>query len=117
MLYESELKVMDLLWEHGDCYASELANLASKMYDWNKNTTYTIIKKLIDKKYIQRVDPKFFCIALVGRDHEQSEATKSLIDRLYQGSIAAFFSHFVTNNDLSNDEIEKLKHLIDEKKE
>jgi len=52
---------MELLWAYGDSYASELAKKAMEKYGWNKNTTYTVIKKLIEKHYIKRIDPKFFC--------------------------------------------------------
>jgi BlaI family penicillinase repressor len=114
MLYESELKIMDLLWTNGNTYASELAKLAFDAYAWNKNTTYTIINKLIEKNYVQRTDPKFFCTALVDRDQEQTEATQSLIDRLYKGSAATFFSHFANKKKLNQTDIEKIKKIIEE---
>lgn len=117
MLYESELKVMDLLWTYGDSYASELAKKAMEMYGWNKNTTYTVIKKLIEKQYIKRTDPKFFCSAMVAKDQEQVDATQSLIDRLYKGSISTFFSHFVSNQKLSQEEIDKILNAIKDSKD
>lgn len=113
MLFESELKVMKLLWQYGNCYASELANHANENYKWNKNTTYTIIKKLVDKGYIQRVEPKFYCVSLISQDQEQAEATLSLIDRLYEGSVTAFFSHLVTSKELSKTEFDDLVNLIE----
>lgn len=112
MLYDSELKIMEILWENGDMYASEISKKAMDLYGWNKNTTYTVIKKLIDKQYIQRVDPKYFCIALIGRQQEQVSATKSLVDRLFEGSMAAFFSHFVSDQKLSNEDMEHLQQII-----
>ena len=117
MLYESELKIMEILWSNGNSYASEIAKKAMDLYGWNKNTTYTVIIKLIDKKYIARKDPKFFCSALVNKDQEQMEATKSLIDRLFTGSTSTFFSHFVSNPTLSKDELEKLQEILKKSKD
>lgn len=117
MLYESELKVMELLWAYGDSYASELAKKAMEQYGWNKNTTYTVIKKLIEKQYIKRTDPKFFCSALVAKDQEQLDATQSLIDRLYKGSASTFFSHFVSNQKLSQEDADKIIELLKDSEE
>lgn len=117
MLYESELKVMELLWSYGDSYASELAKKAMEQYGWNKNTTYTVIKKLIEKQYIKRTDPKFFCSALVAKDQEQLDATQSLIDRLYKGSASTFFSHFVSNQKLSQEDADKIIKLLKDSEE
>lgn len=112
MLYESELKVMELLWTYGDSYASEVAKKAFEIHGWNKNTTYTVIKKLIEKQYIKRTDPKFYCSAIVARDQEQFDATQSLIDRLFKGSASLFFSHFVNNQNLSQEDAEKIIKLV-----
>jgi len=117
MLYESELKIMELLWTYGDSYASEIAKRAMELYGWNKNTTYTVIKKLIEKQYVKRIDPKFFCSAMVFRDKEQLDATQSLIDRLYKGSAATFFSHFVNNQKLSKEDKDKILNIIKDSKD
>ena len=44
-LFDSELKVMELIWAHEPISAKELSVLAEGEYSWNKNTTYTVIKK------------------------------------------------------------------------
>lgn len=58
-LFDSEFKVMELIWAHEPISAKELSILAEKEYVWNKNTTYTVIKKIEAKGYIKRTDPGF----------------------------------------------------------
>lgn len=48
-LFDSEWKVMDELWENGDLSAKELSQRLNSCVGWNKNTTYTVIKKCVDK--------------------------------------------------------------------
>ena len=48
-LFDSELKVMEVLWEQGDKPAREIVDVLSERIGWNKNTTYTVIKKCIEK--------------------------------------------------------------------
>ena len=42
-LFDSELKVMDVLWKDGDVPAKYVADTLNREVGWNKNTTYTLI--------------------------------------------------------------------------
>ena len=65
-LFDSELKVMDALWKAGgDLPAGQIAKILKEETGWNRNTTYTVIKKCIAKGAVERRDPKFICHALV----------------------------------------------------
>ena len=55
-LCESELKVMELLWEEGELRAGEIVPILSARVGWNRNTTYTIIKKCVEKGAIRLFD-------------------------------------------------------------
>lgn len=45
-LFDSEIKVMEVLWKEGDLTAKQLADILSEKIGWNKNTTYTVIKNV-----------------------------------------------------------------------
>jgi len=49
---------------------------------------------------------------LVAKNQEQLYATQSLIDRLFKGSASTFFSHFVNNQNLSKEDVEKIFKLL-----
>lgn len=48
-LFDSELKVMDVLWKRGDTPAKEIARTLTDDLGWNVNTTYTLIKRCMKK--------------------------------------------------------------------
>ena len=48
-LFDSELKVMDVLWKRGDTPAKEIARTLTIDLGWNVNTTYTLIKRCMKK--------------------------------------------------------------------
>ena len=54
-LFDAELKVMDVLWEKGDTPAREIARKLTEELGWNVNTTYTLIKRCINKGAIRRL--------------------------------------------------------------
>ena len=58
-LFDSELKVMSVLWRDGDVPAKYIAKLLTEELGWNVNTTYTLIKRCIKKGAIERSDPGF----------------------------------------------------------
>ena len=48
-LFDSEWKVMEVLWQQNDQTAKAVSLHLAQSAGWNKNTTYTVIKKCIDK--------------------------------------------------------------------
>lgn len=114
-LFDSEIKVMDLIWENEPVSAKELSLLAAEETGWNKNTTYTVIKKLEAKGYIKREEPGFICTALISKDEVCRAETQSLIDRLFGGSKRALFSALLEDEKLSKKELEELRRMIDER--
>ena len=74
-LFDSERKVMEVLWDHGDLSAKELADRLKELVGWSKTTTYTVIKKCIDKKAVSRSEPGFVCHPLVSREEVREQET------------------------------------------
>ena len=72
-LFDSEAKVMEIIWEKGPLSAKEISLIASDSIGWNKNTTYTVIKKLEAKGFIRRDEPGFICTPLVTKEQMQKQ--------------------------------------------
>ena len=72
-LFDSELKVMEIIWEKGSISAKEISLIAADSIGWNKNTTYTVIKKLESKGFIRRDEPGFICTPLVSKEEIQKK--------------------------------------------
>ena len=113
-LFDSELKVMEVLWQKGELPAKQISQILNAEIGWNKNTTYTIIKRCIEKDAIQRVDPDFVCRPLVNKAQVQEYETDSLINKMFGGSADLLFASLIGRKKLSSTEVEKLKSIIDE---
>lgn len=114
-LFDSEAKVMEIIWERGAISAKEISLIAGETIGWNKNTTYTVIKKLEAKGFIRREDPGFICTALVSRDRVQKAEVVSLVQKVFGGSRKALFSALLEDEPLSQDELDALRKLIEER--
>ena len=112
-LFDSEAKVMEIIWEKGPLSAKEISLIAVDTIGWNKNTTYTVIKKLEAKGFIRRDEPGFICTPLVSREQMQKQETESLINRFFGGSKKALFSALIDKEDLTEEQAEELQRIID----
>ncbi len=113
-LFDSELKVMDIIWRKGDLPAKQIADILGDEVGWNKNTTYTLIKRCISKGAIERTEPNFVCHALIPKEDVQEAETDELIDKVYDGSVDKLFAALLGRKTLSEEQIQNLKHIIDE---
>lgn len=113
-LFDSELKVMDVLWKEGDVQAKHVAEVLAGELGWNKNTTYTLIKRCIKKGAIERSEPHFVCHALIPKEEVQEAETDELINKIYDGSVDQLFAALLGRKKLSSEQIEKLKQIVEE---
>lgn len=115
-LHEGELNVMELLWSNKVLAAKDISKIIKEYVGWEKNTTYTVIKRLIEKGAIKREDPGFLCRAAISKKAVQTIETKALLDKLYNGSLCNFFTEYLRNQDLSKTEIMELERIISEQR-
>ena len=111
-LFDSELKGMSVLWNEGDLPAKRIAEKLTAEVGWNKNTTYTLIKRCMKKGAIERQEPNFMCHALIAKEEVQETETNELIDKVYDGSADKLFAALLGRKKLSIDQVEKLRQIV-----
>lgn len=111
-IFDSELKIMDVLWREGDATAKHISDVLKEETGWNINTTYTLIKRCIKKGAIERSEPNFMCHALIPKEEVQEAETNELIDKIYDGSVDKLFSALLGRKKLSAEQIEKLMQIV-----
>ena len=108
-LFDSEWKVMEVLWQ-----AKEISLRLAEQIGWNKNTTYTVIKKCIDKGAIARLEPNFLCHAQISKQEAQKEEAALLVDKVFGGSAELLFASILSDRKLSKEELSRLRALVEE---
>ncbi|MBR6365206.1 MAG: BlaI/MecI/CopY family transcriptional regulator [Lachnospiraceae bacterium] len=114
-LFDSEIKLMEIIWANEPVSAKQISLIADKEIGWNKNTTYTVIKKVIEKGYVKREEPGFICTALIKKEEAQKSEAKGLLEKLFHGSKKALFSALLEDEKLSDAEIDELRELINKR--
>lgn len=111
-LFDSELKVMSVLWKEGDTTAKQISDILKAEIGWNMNTTYTVIKKCIAKGAIERREPGFLCHALISRETAQEAETDELIGKLFDGSADKLFASLLGRKKLTAEQIARLRQIV-----
>lgn len=115
-LHEGELNVMELLWSNKTLAAKDISKIIKEYIGWEKNTTYTVINRLIEKGAIKREEPGFICKAAISKRTVQAIETKALLNKLYNGSLSTFLSEYLKNQDLTKGEVLELQRIIGEQR-
>ena len=113
-LFDAELKVMGVLWREGEATAKHIAAGLGEEVGWNVNTTYTLIKRCINKGAVERREPGFLCRPLVARETVQAAETDELIGKLFDGSADQLFASLLGRKKLSAVQIERLREMVKE---
>ena len=111
-LFDSELKVMDVVWKEGDLTAKYIADVLKDQVGWNVNTTYTLIKRCIKKGAIERREPHFVCHALILKEQVQEQETDELINKVFDGSVDKLYASLLGRKNLSAAQIERLRQIV-----
>jgi len=114
MIFESELKVMEILWNEGDTRAMDLAIKLNESTNWSKTTTYTVIKKCIEKGLIERIGDKFVCRAMITKEAAQRTELKILTDKMFDGSSDLLIALLLGGSNMNTSQIKALRNVIQE---
>lgn len=111
-LHEGELNVMELLWSNKVLAAKDISKIIKEYIGWEKNTTYTVIKRLIDKGAISREDPGFLCRAEVTKKQVQDIETKALLTKMFNGSLTTFITDYLGDCKLTTEQVIELQRVL-----
>lgn len=114
-LCESDYRFMLIVWENEPLSSKKLVELCNDSLGWKKSTTYTVLKKMIQKGFAKNENS--VVSSSVKREAVQKQASEHFIEHTFQGSFPEFLVSFFSGKKISEKEAEQIKKLIDEYKE
>ena len=110
-IFESEYRFCLILWEHQPIKSSELAKLCKQKLDWSKTTTYTVIKRLSERGVVKNENT--ILTALISKEEAQMSELDELMEKKFEGSLPAFIAAFGRRQELSEEEIQQIRRIIE----
>lgn len=114
-LCESEYRFADIVWENEPIASGELVAVCEKQLGWKKSTTYTVLKRLVERGILKNENSTI--TSLVKQEQVQKFESEQFVNRTFGGSLPKFITAFMNDKKLSRDEADQLKKLIDSYKE
>ena len=112
---EAESKVLEVFWRAQGPLSADDVVAAMDDRDWSAGTIRTFLTRLVRKKAVAATPDgrRYLYQPLLRREDYVHAQSRNLIDRLFGGRIAPFITQFSERQDLSRDEVEELKRLIE----
>lgn len=109
---DSELRLMEIIWENAPIKSGALVSKAFETMGWKKSTVYTVVKKLTLKGAVKSENATISPLCTKS-EILQSRSEKILSSGLC-GSLPMFLTAFLKKEKLTVAEAEELKKLIDD---
>ncbi len=112
-LTKSEEQVMQVLWKLGKGFLKEIIEATPEPKP-HSNTTATILKILVEKGFVEyNVHGRNNLYKpLIGRTEYGKKTANQLIKGYFEGSPARLVSHFISDNKLSEADLDQLLQQI-----
>ena len=110
-IFESEYRFCLILWEHEPLPSAELAKLCKERLGWSRTTTYTVIHRLSERGIVKNENG--LVSSLVSKDEAQAAELDELVEKTFEGSLPAVIAAFARKTKLSQDEVDRLRAMID----
>lgn len=115
---DAEWQVMKVLWSKSPITSSEVIDELKPHTKWSSKTIHTLIGRLV-KKNVLGVDKSstyYKYYPLVKEDECAREETKSFLKKVYDGSLHMLVANFIKEENISQEEIDELRKILDGKK-
>lgn len=106
-----EAHFADIVWQHEPLSSRELVELCKKELNWQRTTTYTVLKKLCEKGLFQNEDRTVS--ALISREEFYAIQSERFVEETFEGSLPTFIAAFTTRKNLTAEELTEIRRMID----
>ena len=111
-LGEIESRFAGLIWENEPISSADLVKLAEQELQWKKSTTYTVLRRLIEKGIFKNENS--IVTSILTQEELAIAQSKQLIDETFSGSLPLFLTAFAARKKLTAKEIDEIQKIIDE---
>lgn len=114
---DAEWEVMNLIWEKSPLPASEVVDQLSAKKGWRARTIRTLLDRLVKKRALAaRLEGKRYLYqSKVAAAECVRRETRSFLARVFGGKPGALLLNLAKETELSPEEIQELKRILEEK--
>ncbi|MDP1562866.1 MAG: BlaI/MecI/CopY family transcriptional regulator [Pirellulaceae bacterium] len=114
---DAEWVVMNLIWNSSPIEAAEVVEQLAAANGWSAATVKSMLHRLVRKGALstEQVGKKYLYRPAVRRDACVRTASRSFLQRVFNGDATPALIHFVKNAKLSPEDVEEIRTLLEQK--
>ena len=111
---ESELLVMEVLWNQGYLRSGEIALAVAPRRDWHRKTVNTLIRRLVEKGAIdyETAPGGFLYFPIVSKELIRQRSAAKLVNDLFDGEVSPLLAAFAETEKLTKSDLKQLRNLV-----
>lgn len=115
---DSELKILKVLWLHSKALTErEIIDTLMTDHLWHRATIQTLLRRLCKKDIVTKEKKDvFYFTANISEEEYTKQATNNLLNKLYGGNAKNLVSTMLSDNILSENDINDLKDYWQKRK-
>ena len=116
---DAEWQVMQVIWDRKTATAAEVIAALAPLTGWQHRTIRTLLARLVDKGILaaEADGNRYLYRPRVSRNVCIRSESQSFLRKVFAGDTAGLLVHFVRSGNISPEQIEELKRLLDEKRQ
>ncbi|MBI3415592.1 MAG: BlaI/MecI/CopY family transcriptional regulator [Verrucomicrobia bacterium] len=114
---DAEWTVMKIIWQQSPISTSQVVQALENRIHWKPKTIHTLLSRLVQKGALtfEKQGREYLFRPLVDARHCVHEASRSFLNRVFDGELAPFLAGFLEREKLSRAEIAELRRILDGK--
>jgi len=113
---DAEWQVMNVVWNGQPLTAQEVVSQLETQANWAPATIKTMLHRLVKKNVLtyEAQGNRYVYRSRVRRTDCVKNASRSFLERVFDGESGPLLAHFLRNTKLSAEEIAELRRMLDE---
>ena len=113
---ESELEILNILWEKGPSTVRDVHDVLEKTKEAGYTTTLKLMQIMHDKKLLKRdaTSKSHVYTADVSQEKTQGQIVQRIIDNVFNGSASQLVMQALGNHRPNKEELNEIKKYLDE---
>ena len=113
---ESELEILQIIWEKGQCSVRDVHDVLEKTKDAGYTTTLKLMQIMHDKGLVERdtTAKTHLYKAVITREQAQNTAVNKIISTVFNGSSSQLIMQVLSNKQSSKEELDMIKDYLNQ---
>ena len=116
---EAEYQVMKLIWDKAPVSTKEVTEILTVESSWKPKTIQTLLSRLVKKGAIgyKKEGRVFVYTPLIKEEDDVEQESSSFLNKFYDGALNSMVVNFLEQDNLTENDINELKKILDMEKD